>query len=108
MVAVEGGEGLSRSPAISAARRLSNPAQEASNFAAEGMAADADALTVHAVLVARLTACTAALQAAVDAGASPDSANVHSLLEEAAMYRGDYPAAAAGGWGGQAWNAGDS
>lgn len=71
------------------ARRLSNPAQEAYNFAAEGLAADADVLTVHAVLVQRLAAVGAALQAAIAAGAAPGSAEVQGLLAEAAAYRGE-------------------
>lgn len=71
-----------------AARRLSNPAQEASNFAAEGLAADADVLTVHSVLVQRLAASSTALRAAACACATPGSAEVQSALAEAATYRG--------------------
>ncbi|PSC70806.1 hypothetical protein C2E20_5830 [Micractinium conductrix] len=74
-----------------AARRLSNPAQEASNFAAKGLAADADVHTVHSVLVARLEAAAAAIQGLTSAGAatgaSTDSAEVRAALAEAAAYR---------------------
>lgn len=72
-----------------AARRLSNPAQEASAFAAEGLAANADALDVHHVLVQRLAAAGAAVQAASSSGASPGSAEVRNALAEAALYRGE-------------------
>lgn len=71
------------------ARRLSNPAQEASNFAAEGLAADADVLTVHGVLVRRLAAAGASLQAACSSGAGPGSAEVRAALAEAAALRGE-------------------
>ena len=74
----------------SAARRLSNPVQEARAFAAEGLAADADTLTVHSVLVRRMAAAGAALQAALSSGASPSSADVRGALAEAAAYRGQW------------------
>ncbi|EFN50811.1 hypothetical protein CHLNCDRAFT_141741 [Chlorella variabilis] len=80
------GEGAAASPAV-AARRLSNPAQEASNFAAEGLAADADVITVHGVLTQRLHAAGAALQAAVSSGAPPGAPEVQATLAEAAVYR---------------------
>lgn len=82
------GEGAAASPAV-AARRLSNPAQEASNFAAEGLAADADVITVHGVLTQRLHAAGAALQAAVSSGAPPGAPEVQATLAEAAVYRGE-------------------
>jgi hypothetical protein len=76
--------------AAAAARRLSNPAQEASNFAAEGLAADADVTTVHNVLVQRLGAAAAALQAANGGTGSNSSSSIDmlSVLAEAAAYRG--------------------
>ena len=73
--------------AAAAARRLSNPAQEASNFAAEGLAADADVTTVHNVLVQRLGAAAAALQAA-SGGTGGSSVELRTALAEAAAYRG--------------------
>ena len=79
--------------AAAAARRLSNPAQEASNFAAEGLAADADVTTVHNVLVQRLGAAAAALHAASggtcsNSSSSSSSVDMWSVLAEAAVYRG--------------------
>lgn len=70
------------------ARRLSNPAQEASNFAAEGLAADADVLAVHRVLAQRLAAAALFLQAASAEGAALGSARVMAALAEAAACRG--------------------
>ncbi|PRW20172.1 hypothetical protein C2E21_9164 [Chlorella sorokiniana] len=75
-------------PPPATARRLSNPVQEASNFAAEGMAADADVLTVHGVLVQRLAAASAALQAASSqSGMAAGGADVRAALAEAAACR---------------------
>lgn len=85
------GAGAGSASAVAAARRLSNPAQEASNFAAEGLAADADVTTVHRVLVQRLAAAAAALQAATGgaAGSGSGSSELRSALAEAAAYRGE-------------------
>ena len=77
-------------PPPATARRLSNPAQEASNFAAEGMAADADVLTMHSVLVRRLAAAGATLQAAGSQGGATCSADVRAALADAAACRGAY------------------
>lgn len=78
-------------PPPATARRLSNPAQEASNFAAEGMAADADVLTVHGVLVQRLAAAGTALQAAAShSGAAAGGAEMRAVLAEAAACRGEW------------------
>lgn len=86
-----GAAGAAPAAAPATARRLSNPAQEASNFAAEGLAADADVLTVHQVLVQRLAASGAALQAAGQSGAVPSTADMRTALAEAAAYRGAWP-----------------
>jgi hypothetical protein len=72
------------------ARRLSNPAQEASSFAAEGLAADADVAAVHRVLAARLEAAGGALRAAVEGGAGAGGAQVRAQLAEAAACRGGW------------------
>ncbi|KAL4420778.1 hypothetical protein ABPG75_010434 [Micractinium tetrahymenae] len=87
------GRGAPAAPAAAApaspllARRLSNPAQEASNFAAEGLAADSDVLAVHRVLAQRLTAAASTLQGAAAAGTAPSSAEVRGALAEAAACR---------------------
>ncbi len=78
-------------PPPATTRRLSNPVQEARNFAAEGMAADADALTVHSVLVRRLAAAGAALQTASgQSGTAAGSAEARAALAEAAACRGAF------------------
>ncbi|KAL4451310.1 hypothetical protein ABPG77_009382 [Micractinium sp. CCAP 211/92] len=70
------------------ARRLSNPVQEASNFAAEGLAADADVLAVLGVLARRLAAAASSLQTASSAaGAALGAPGVMSALAEAAACR---------------------
>lgn len=83
--------GGAATPPPATARRLSNPVQEASNFAAEGMAADADVLTVHGVLVQRLAAAGAALQAASSqSGAAGGGTDLRAALAEAAVCRGEH------------------
>lgn len=71
------------------ARRLSNPVQEASNFAAEGLAADADVLAVLGVLARRLAAAASSLQTASAACATLGTPGVMSALAEAAACRGE-------------------
>jgi hypothetical protein len=53
------------------------------------LAADADIASVHSVLALRLEAAGAALQAAIQGGAAPDSPEVLTALAEAAVCRGE-------------------